>query len=173
MMLKISGIVFIMAATTFMGIRKADDLQEEYRQMRYLQKIMSMVESEIRYAHSHLGEIFSHISSYAKEPYKGWLMSMQREMNSGNGEVFCEIWSQSIEEYLKDSGLPESELTRLKQLGNQLGVFDLKHQLNLLELFQQQLSSSMEEMQEGMKTKVRLYHCLGVMSGMLVSILLM
>lgn len=172
MLLKVSGVVFVMAATTFMGIRRADDIQEEYRQMRYLQRIISMMESEIRYARSHLGEIFSHIASHAQEPYKGWLLSMQRDMNSGNGGTFDEIWCQAIEGYLKDSGLPRGELTKLIQLGNQLGVVDLKLQLNILTLYQQQLSLSMEEMKEGMKTRVRLCHCLGVMSGMLISILL-
>ncbi|MGN1166257.1 MAG: stage III sporulation protein AB [Lachnospiraceae bacterium] len=172
MLLKVSGVVFIMAATTFMGIRRADDIQEEYRQMRYLQRIVSMMESEIRYARSHMGEIFSHIASHAQEPYKGWLLSMQREMNCANGKTFDEIWCQAIKGYLKDSGLPQNELARLMQLGNQLGVVDLKYQMNILELFQQQLSLNMEEMREGMKTKVRLCRCLGVMSGMLISILL-
>ena len=172
MLLKISGFIFVMATTTFMGIRKADDIQEEYRQMRYLQRIMCMMESEIRYAHSYLGEIFSHIASHTKEPYRGWLISMQRDMSFGNRGSFEEIWCQAIQGYLKDTGLPKSELARLMQLGNQLGVVDLKLQLSILELYQQQLTLSMEEMYEGMKVRVRLCHCLGVMSGMLIAILL-
>lgn len=50
---------------------------------------------------------------------------------------------------------------------------DLNLQLKVLSLYQEQLKLSMEEIQEGMKTKVRLCHCLGVMSGLLVAVLLL
>lgn len=91
-------------------------------------------------------------------------------MDSG---AFDTIWGQAVEKNLRYSGLPPKELERLIQLGGQLGVMDLNLQLKVLSLYQEQLSLSMEETQEGMRTKVRLCHCLGVMSGLLVAVLLL
>lgn len=171
-MMKLSGALFVILATTFLGVKKADDIQEEYRQMRYLQRMVSMIESEIRYARSHLGEIFFHIAGHAKEPYKEWLLSMRREMSLGSGRAFEDIWSQSVKGYLTQTGLPKGEVDRLIQLGGQLGVPDMEHQLGVLELYQKQLSVSMEEMHEAMGARVKLCRCLGVMGGMLIAVLL-
>ena len=83
------------------------------------------------------------------------------------------MWTESIEETLKASGLPEKEIQRLEEMGSQLGIADVEMQVKALELYLTQLSESMEDIREEIKTKVRLYHCLGVMSGMLIVILLM
>ena len=39
-----------------------------------------MIESDIRYAHAHLGEIFRDISGSLKEPYREWLLSVRDSM---------------------------------------------------------------------------------------------
>lgn len=172
MLFKAMGALLVIISTTFFGVKCADDMKEEYRQMRYLQRMIAMMESEIRYARTHLGEIFFHIAGQAKEPYKAWLLFMRREMSLGGGKAFEEIWSQSIKGYLPEAGLPKRELERLAGLGSQLGTADIVHQLGVLELYQQQLSVSMEELYAELGTKVKLCQCLGVMSGILIAILL-
>lgn len=172
MLLKISGCAFVVIATTLMGVLKAEDIREQYRQMRYLQRIIYMMESEIRYAHAHLGEVFLHISRQVQEPYKSWLLSMKRDMDRTDAGTFEKIWRQAVKGHLEKSGLPEKEVDRLMQLGGQFGTTDIKLQLKVLELYQEQLGLSMEEAWEGIKERVRLCHCLGVMSGMLIVVLL-
>ena len=173
MLLKLSGCLLVIAATTLGGMVYAGSLKEQYRQIRYLQRLMYMIESELRYAHAHLGEIFLHVSRRVQEPYKGWLLAMRRKMGQLDSGAFETIWGQAVEENLRHSGLPQRELERLTQLGGQLGVMDLNLQLKVLTLYQEQLSLNMEEAREGMQTKVRLCHCLGVMSGLLVAVLLL
>ncbi len=173
MLLKVSGCLFVIAATTLAGKTQADSVQEQYRQMRILQRLICMIESEIRYAHTHLGEIFLHVSRRAEKPYKDWLLCMERRMGQMDSGNFETIWGQAVAERLKDSGLPTKELERLGRLGGQLGVLDLSLQLKVLELYREQLELAMEEVREGMRTKVRLCHCLGVMSGLLLSVLLL
>lgn len=173
MILKMSGCLFVVAATTLTGMVRADNIQEQYRQMRILQRLLYMMESEIKYAHIHLGEIFLHISRRVKEPYKDWLLLMERRMGQAESGTFEAIWRQAVEEKLVSSGLPSKEIDRLGQLGAQLGVMDLELQLRVLSLYQEQLSLSIEEAREEMRTKVRLCHCLGVMSGLLVAVLLL
>ena len=45
-------------------------------------------------------------------------------------------------------------------------------QVKLLDLYLDELSKSMDELREGMRMKIRLCRCLGVMSGIFVMILL-
>ena len=172
MLIKVSGCLLVIAATTLSGALRAERIKEEYRQMRNLQRLLCMIESEIRYAHTHLGEIFLHAARRTQEPYRSWLLDMEKRMDEADSGVFEKIWGQAASEKLSGAGLPKKELERLIQLGGQLGVMDLKLQLEVLALYQEQLRLSMEEVWEGMGAKVRLCHCLGVMSGLLVVVML-
>lgn len=172
MFVKVFGCIFVIAATTLTGMLRAGKIREEYGQMRNLQRLLCMMESEIRYAHTHLGEIFLHVSRRVQEPYKSWLLDMEHKMRAADSGALEMIWRQAAGERLSGCGLPKKELERLIQLGSQLGVVDLKLQLQMLALYQEQLRLSMEEAWDGMGAKVRLCHCLGVMSGLLVAVML-
>lgn len=172
MPVKLTGSLLVIIAAALMGVGEGEKVKDCYRQMRYLQRILCMVESEIRYAHSYLGEIFEGAARNLREPYKGWLLFMKKEMEEEDSRPFADIWENGVSEHLKDSGLPKKELLRLSQLGGQLGATDLKLQLKLLELYQEQLSMEIQEIREEMQVKVRLCHCLGIMGGMLIAVLL-
>lgn len=169
---KLAGCVLVISASSLMGMRRAEMIRNHYQQMKYLQRIICMIESEIRYAHAHLGEIFRDVSGRLDAPYKEWLLSVREAMEERDGRIFEEIWEKETNRYLKKSGLPEKELCRLSQLGGQLGASDLELQLKILGLYQEQLSLETEELREEMQEKVRLCHCLGVLGGILVTVLL-
>lgn len=140
--------------------------------MKYLQKIICLIQSEIRYSKAYLGEIFWKIGQSAEEPYKSWLLEMSKKANMFSGESFEDIWKGSVENNLKVLELPVCELEALKALGNQLGYSDIQVQMRLIELYLEHLEHTISEVQGEMKGKTRLYHCLGVMSGLLISIVL-
>ena len=74
---------------------------------------------------------------------------------------------------MKITALSQIELKRLEELGGRLGLMDIDMQVKAVELYLSGISSSIEEIREGMRTRIRLCHCLGVMSGMLIVILLL
>lgn len=49
---KLTGSLLVIIAAALMGVGEGEKVKDCYRQMRYLQRILCMVESEIRYAHS-------------------------------------------------------------------------------------------------------------------------
>lgn len=140
--------------------------------MRYLQRIVYILQSEIRYSRLFLGEIFCGIAQNAKEPYKSWLVEMSNKADVYEDVLFEDIWKSSIEKYLWILHFPARELEALKSLGNQLGYADVQIQVKLLDIYLEHLEYTISEVQEEIKGKTRLYHCLGVMSGLLISIVL-
>ena len=60
-MLRIAGSVFVIGATTLLGIKRASELREGCRQMEYVRNLFYQIQSEIRYARSPLGEIFTYV----------------------------------------------------------------------------------------------------------------
>ena len=172
-MMKIAGAILVIGATSLMGAAKAGDIRGQYTQLLRLQRLICSLQGEMRYARSHLGEIFEAIGRQEEEPYRSWLLGLGREMGKRQKGTFARIWAESIEDSLGDSRLPSKEIERLKALGSQLGCADLKRQLCTIDLYLEQLAGTIGEAREEMKTKVRLCHCLGVMSGMFVAVLLL
>ena len=154
------------------GIIKADKERDQLENMKYLQRIISLIQSEIRYSRCFLGEIFVNIGQGVEEPYRSWLCEMSERTNEFTGESFENIWKDSIETNLKVLNLPRHELKSLKSLGNQLGYADIQIQMRLMDLYQEHLEHTIREVHEQVQTKVRLYHCLGVMSGLFITVLL-
>ena len=171
-MVKTFGAVLIIGATSLWGIRAADRINDQYVQMQYLKKLINQLRSEIRYARSYLGEAFRHIGTSSREPYKGWILEIYDRLEHKNRGTLADIWEDTVREYLGASGLPDEELDKLINLGGQLGVADIEMQVKTLDLYLEEMSLSMEEMRGGMKAKVRLCHCLGVMSGIFITVLL-
>lgn len=172
-MLKITGSILVIGATTLFGIKRAEELKETYRQMEYLRQLLYQLQSEIRYARSPLGEICTSIGKNAKNPYGTWLKELGNSLGTRDGGTFACLWKTSISAHLKTSALAEAELLRLKELGERLGFADIEFQVRAIECYLTQLAGSADEVYREMKTKVRLYHCLGVMSGMLIVTLLL
>ena len=151
-MLKLAGSLLIIGTTTLWGMAAAERLREQYEQMRLLQSLLYALRSEILYARSYLEEAFAKIGESAPEPYRGWLLGIQ--------------------EFLRESGLEQEEKDKLSEIGKRLGNADMEAQIRSLDLYLEELKKSMEEKREGMKTRIRLCHCLGVMSGIFLTILL-
>jgi len=99
-------------------------------------------------------------------------LEMSERTNTFSGDSLEDIWKNSIERNLKILELPFCELEALKSLGNQLGYADIQVQMRLLDLYQEHLENTIREVHDQVQTKVRLYHCLGVMSGLFVAVLL-
>lgn len=167
-----AGALLIVGMTSIWGILKAEKVRSQMENMKYLQRIISLMQSEIRYSRAFLGEIFANIGQGTKEPYRSWLLEMSERTNAFTGECFEEIWKDSICRNLTILELPGQELEALKSLGNQLGYADIQVQMKLIDLYQEHLERTIRELHEQVQTKVKLYHCLGVMSGLFVAVLL-
>lgn len=170
--MKTAGGLLVIAATSMGGIAAAQRIGNQYEQLKYLQKIIYLLRSEILYARSYLGEAFCQIAKNVKSPYKEWLHEMCAQMERRGGTAFTGIWEEKTRRCLKDAGLPRGALERLISFGNQLGIADAQMQAKILDLYLEEIGQSIEELSGEMRTRTRLCHCLGVMSGIFITILL-
>lgn len=172
MLIKTIGGVLVILTTSVWGYAAAERVKNGYDQLLYLQKLLYSLRGEILYARSYLGEAFWQIGQKAKSPYREWLLGLCSQMEEAANGTFASMWEANTKTSLKDSGLSESEILRLAAFGNQLGIADAEMQVKTLDLYLEELRISMEEMREEMRTKIRLCHCLGVMSGIFITVLL-
>ena len=78
------------------GMLQAAKIEECYRQMRYLRKLIFRIRSEIRYSRQVLPEAFLHVGSEAQEPYKMWLLSLCERLTKRQGTSLAGIWDEKI-----------------------------------------------------------------------------
>lgn len=171
-MLKLAGSILIIGTGILAGMSAADRVRQQYEEMRELQTLLYALRSEILYARACLGEAFLKIGRDAGEPYCGWMMEMSRKMERRQDRMLSVIWKTGVRDALKNSRIQKRDLLRLEELGTQLGDADLEAQIRSLDRYLEELKHSMEEIREGMKIKIRLCQCLGVMGGIFVTILL-
>jgi len=67
------------------GMLQAAKIEECYRQMRYLRKLIFRIRSEVRYSRRVLPEAFLSVGSEAQEPYKMWLLSLYERLENKSG----------------------------------------------------------------------------------------
>lgn len=171
-MLKIIGGICVVGTTTLLGIQKGIALRNTCEELRYLQRLLYQMQSEIRYVRAPLGELVRKIGRDCREPYRKWLLSLEEDMRKREGIPFSRLWEQSIRTHLESLRLPQREMERLCELGGQMGAVDMELQMRILGLYQEQLSQTMEELRASVNSKVKLCHCMGVISGIFLVILL-
>lgn len=171
-MIKATGTFLIILATTLMGIEASRSAQNQYMQMLHLQKLIYRIRSEIQYKRAYLEDAFLFVGKSEEEPYRSWLLQMGKELESRDNKQISQIWKEQTKRWISSVGLPKKEYHLLMELGKNMGMEDLEMQVKSLDLFLEELIHGMDELRPVIKNKIRLYHCLGVMSGVFLSVLL-
>ena len=130
------------------GMLQAAKIEECYRQMRYLRKLIFRIRSEIRYSRRVLPEAFLSVGSEAQEPYKMWLLSLYERLENRQGTSLAGIWEEETRTHLPVIGIPQ-------------------------DMYLEQMEQKMEDMRTEQKEKIRLYQCIGVTGGVFLAIILL
>ena len=117
------------------GMLQAAKIEECYRQMRYLRKLIFRIRSEIRYSRRVLPEAFLSVGSEAQEPYKMWLLSLYERLENRQGTSLAGIWEEETRTHLPVIGIPQDMLESLIRLGGELGTIDIEMQVRTLDLY--------------------------------------
>ena len=78
----------------------------------------------IEYTKSPLGEVFGRAAVRVREPYKGWLHGLERQVERREEDEFFKIWMRCIDRYLRTLHLKSEHAIQLKELGSYLGKMD-------------------------------------------------
>ncbi|MDD5937021.1 MAG: stage III sporulation protein AB [Clostridiales bacterium] len=170
--IKITGCVLIISSSSGMGFLLANDIRKRLEDLRSAKTIALLLRGDIRYAHTALPEALENVARRHDGRMSPFLKRVARELHKYNGLSFTEIWKQAMEEELKNTSLSKKDKVSLLQFGEQLGYLDKDMQINHIDWYIAQLDDDMKEITSEAKDKMRLYKSLGVLFGILVTILL-
>ncbi|MGI6093844.1 MAG: stage III sporulation protein AB [Lachnospiraceae bacterium] len=171
-MLKLTGTVIIIGASTAIGCLLSVQLSNRQRELKQLLKLVSFLEREITYGMATLPEALEHTGHKMASPFSDFLFSAAQKAKRREGKTFDRIFEESLEEELKETSLTAKDKEGLKELGKYLGYLDVTMQKNMIQLYQKELEMTLLEIGETITTKKKLYQSLGIMCGLFLAVAL-
>ena len=83
------------------------------------------------------------------------------------------IWKEQVDKQLKRTALAAADRQELCALGEHLGYLDAAMQLGTIKLYLEQLEIKLAQLNEENGKKKKLYQYLGVMGGILITIVML
>lgn len=169
---KICGIAFIVFSTSAYGWVLSRDLKRRLLELRELKKIMFLLRGEIGYGLTPVLEAAGNIALRVTAPFNGILTALSERNSEIKDCTFGKLWEEEFSKGLGASHLSAAEKERLAALGNSIGLSDSGTQQNVLDAYMQEIESSINELEKCLPARTRLYRSLGVMLGVVISIII-
>lgn len=92
-------------------------------------------------------------------------------MESDTEETLCAIFGKCARKYLEALSLDKEEKRKISLLGERLGYLDREMQIRQLELYEEDFQFLLQKLKKDAVEKKKLYRSLGVMGGIMLTIL--
>ncbi|NLY43491.1 MAG: stage III sporulation protein AB [Clostridiaceae bacterium] len=172
MILKIIGCILIIASSTVMGYSAAYRFARRPEELRALQSALQILESEIVFSVNPLAEAFERISKNTSQSIGIIFKSTADLLKQKTGMTAQQAWAISIKKCESQMNLNKEDIEILLAFGSSLGCSDKDNQVKNIRLACSKLAME-EKKAEILKEKnERLYKNLGLLGGMLISLLL-
>ncbi len=172
MTIKIIGAVCIIIACTAIGFSKSYRLYGRYGELTELKKILCLLSGEIRFGSSTMEEAFETMAERVEAPYNGFFGWLSGKLKERTSVSLSELWREAVEKKLSGARLDRGDKELMIRLGRDLGCLDRETQLNTITLAAEQVEERKQELSGELPKKMKLYNCLGILSGVFLTILL-
>lgn len=170
--IKIIGIITVFLCSVLMGQCVSRSYKNHLHDMQVLNKIMIMLNGEIRYTMTPLPEAFLSIGEKESTVFGVWLLRLAKALETLDGRNFQSVWQEELVFLEKNSNLKKEDIRLLATLGTSLGYLDKEMQMNAIALFKEQLEGRIKEGEISLKDKQKLVSTLGVLGGIFFIIVL-
>lgn len=172
-MQKLVGSVLVILSTSIAGIMYGKEWNEYIDKLVDLRRILQMIQGEMKYKATPLGDVFYDLSRKVREPYKSWLQALSRETELREENQFEKIWMKCVDRYLKSLHLKDVHHAKIVEYGVYLGQMDHDTFVQTGQLYIEQIDYEIKKLRAVVDSKKRIANCIGVMSGLFIVIILL
>lgn len=169
--MKVLGMLFVILGTTGIGINRRKLLQERIDCIAQAIWLFRYMESEIGYQKSELAVVFERGAGRMEGIYPQILGNVAKRLQIRGGEDFVKIWTEEWDRSEARKILDKEELGMIRSFATS-GYQDVHMQLIQIRMVREQLEKKKELLQTELLKKGKLYLSVGLLSGMVVSIIL-
>lgn len=171
-MMRWMGVILVLAGCAGVGFYTGNQLVQRLDQLMELVKISEFLKGEISFSRSTLPEALGRIGTKSKKPFQEFLENLSVDMKKYSGEAFADLLEQEMNLYLSDSALHKSDLQEFYLTYKNLGYLDKEMQVHLLERYIKEREKEIDRMYQKLPAQKKLFHSLGVLGGLFLSIIL-
>lgn len=171
-MIRLLGMLMVVVSATGIGYSFGNDCKMRISQLRQLKQILLLLRSEIKYAKTPLPEAFLSISSRTQLPFNAFLEKLSKNMKEFTGDELPLIWKENVKKELYMLKFTKEDRENLENFGNNLGYMDKDMQIRNIDVYIEQIDMEINTSLTKIEGKIKVYGCLGVMTGLLSVIIL-
>lgn len=171
-MLKVCGIIFILAASWGYGNGLAARLGRHRDNLAACREMLDLLAGEIRYGKTPLNEAFLHISERIGGTAGTILRQIADNIAAGGYSSLEEVWREAFQKAGRELELSDQELRVVMRAGKNLGYLDIQAQVSELKLYSRQMELFLEQAEKTVSEKKKLYRSLSMAAGLIVVLLL-
>lgn len=102
---------------------------------------------------------------------KACCLTVSEQLLKEQGKEFFAIWQEAVTSYLPQTPLTKEEGEQLLAFGEHLGYLDREMQERTLSLYLEELEREMEELNQEIAQKGRLYTSAGILTGLFLAVI--
>lgn len=170
-MLKAAAAVLVIGGSTGLGIYYCLELKKRIRALQSVLQFLTMLQKEIIYNKLPLAEACGRIGERALEPYGGFFLGIQTQMRQYPGSSFAALWQSGLEKLEKETALQKEDMILLKGIADEQGFSDGSMQIQKIAFQIGEIEELIHKLKQNEENKSRIYLCMGIMSGILCTIL--
>lgn len=171
-MLKVIGLIALVAAAGFAGVLKAAELKERIRLLEDFLKMMLDLKSRIDYFKQPLLPLFQQTAAKENTMAYELLNRCQKELRENHGEIRT-IWLRAAEEIYRKTPLKKEDMQLVCHLGSFVGQTDYENQKMQFEYLEKRLEEQLTEAREESRVKGPMYRRIGFFGGAVAALVLL
>ena len=171
MTMQIVGGVLVCAATTLLGVHMGNQGSMRAKDLMEFKKTLLMLKSQIDYCIYTLPQAFMHISERTSPPFSEFYEDIAKKLDEGQMDAPT-AWEEGLDA-LKASNLTKDDLANIAMLGTSLGNMDAKVQINSIDMLLTGIDENLNALLKENPKNMKMFRGLGVVSGLLITIVLL
>ena len=168
-MLKLFGVIFIIAGCGGVGFRLAANHKKEERTIRQLIEIIDFMACELQYRLTPLPDLCREVAKQFPSTLSDVFSELALEMDA---QLFSDMSICMAVVLNKNRTLPQISRSQLELLGKSIGRFDLEGQLKGLNTVCEECKRKLKILANNRESRLRSYQTLGLCAGAALAILL-
>lgn len=170
-MLKGIAAILVIIGTSGVGFSFCREQENRLYHLKYMKHIMVLIQNEIAYRRASFPEICQSIANRMEKPYSTFFSEINQELSKKNGKAFGEIWRNAGKELEGITSISRAEKEQFLSFPTENGYQNGEMQIREMEGKIYELETSIQKLEKKIENNCKLYLCVGIMSGLLCTIL--
>lgn len=163
---KLIGAVLLVASSFSVGLSMSKSL---YRRKAFIKSFIVFVDSLATHIRYNTDDIFNLVSMCADSEE----LKCFEYFSNPNNQPFDKLWSKSVLTIPRAYSLTKSDADLLLQFGSQLGKTDIDGQLKHIMLYKDFFKKQLDDAEEAIIKKSKLYKTMGLFAGTAAALMMM